>query len=190
MDLTELQYLAAPESAVTLLRSTVIDVNPLRIKCGAVSQVAASCLVMPSLGDVVLCMIADDQSATILSVITRFENEQPMLLEASAPIEMRFPSITLLSQKIDVQAERVDINVGVLKRLVDRVDDAVEFLSARVGTLFMHAKRSIKRVDELDQTSAGHLRLESPSLVELHGTVTVVSAEELVKFQSKQIHMG
>jgi hypothetical protein len=54
----------------------------------------------------------------------------------------------------------------------------------------MHAKRSIKRVDELDETHAGHLRLESQTLVELHGAVTVVSGEELVKFQSKQIHMG
>ena len=95
-----------------------------------------------------------------------------------------------MSQKIDVQADQVDNNIGVLKRLIDRVDDAIDFLSTRIGTLFMHAKRSIKRVDELDETHAGHLRLESPTLVELHGAVTVVSGEELVKFQSKQIHMG
>ena len=39
----------------------------------------------------------------------------------------------------------------------------------------MRAKRSIRRIDELDETRAGHLRLESPALVELHGAVTAVS---------------
>ena len=54
----------------------------------------------------------------------------------------------------------------------------------------MRAKRSIRRVDELDETRAGHLRLESPALVEVHGAVTAVSAEKLIRLQGKQIHMG
>jgi hypothetical protein len=186
----ELQHLTAPERSVELLQSTIIDLHPLRIKRGTNASVAASCLIQPGLGDVVLCMLSQGQDAVILSVIERFEPEKTLVLQTNSPVEMRFSSLSVLSQKIDVQADRVDINIGVLKRLIDRVDDAIDFLSTRIGTLFMHAKRSIKRVDELDETHAGHLRLESPTLVELHGAVTVVSGEELVKFQSKQIHMG
>jgi len=63
-------------------------------------------------------------------------------------------------------------------------------LSSSVGTLFMRAKRSIRRVEELDETRAGHLRLESPTLVEIHGEVTAISGEQMVKVQGQQIHMG
>ncbi len=191
MDYTELQHLTKPDALVTLIRTTVTDTQPLRIKRGSACVVAPSCLIKPELGDVVLCMIADDEdAATILSVVERFEPASSVVLDVASPLEIRVPSLSVMSQKIDVQADRVEVNVGVLKRLVDRFDDAVEFLSMRVGTLFMHAKRSIKRVDELDETKAGHLRLESPTLVEVHGAATVVSGEELIKFQSKQIHMG
>jgi hypothetical protein len=54
----------------------------------------------------------------------------------------------------------------------------------------MRAKRSIRRVEELDETRAGHLRLESPTLVEIHGEVTAISGEQMVKVQGQQIHMG
>jgi hypothetical protein len=89
-----------------------------------------------------------------------------------------------------VIAEHVEVNVGVLKRIADRVDETVEYLSSTIGTFFMRAKRSIRRIDELDETRAGHLRLESPALVELHGAVTAVSGEKLIRLQGKQIHMG
>ena len=82
------------------------------------------------------------------------------------------------------------VNVGVLKRIADRVDEVLQYFSSSIETMFVHAKRSIKRVDELDETRAGHLRLESPSLVEVNGAVTIVSAEKLVKLQADQIHMG
>lgn len=191
MDYTELQHLTKPDAVVTLVRTTVTDLQPLRIKRGNACVLAASCLVKPELGDVVLCMVVDDDDvATILSVVERFEPANAVVLDMHSPLEIRVPSLSLMSEKVDVQADRVEVNVGVLKRLVDRCDDAIEFLSARVGTLFMHAKRSIKRVEELDETKAGHLRLESPTLVEVHGAATVVSGEELIKFQSKQIHMG
>lgn len=191
MDFADVSKLAATECAVTLIQSTVIAQDPLRLQSGAPARCAASCVIKPQLGDSVLCAIpSNGDGATILMVLERFEPELPLVMESSSALEMRFPQMSVLSERIEVIAEHVEVNVGVLKRIADRVDETVEYLSQTIGTFFMRAKRSIRRVDELDETRAGHLRLESPALVEVHGAVTAVSAEKLIRLQGKQIHMG
>lgn len=189
MDRIELEKLTVEEKSVELVRSVVIKLAPLQIIRGVMATRAASCLLAPRLGDTVLCMILDGQ-AVILSVIDRLEPELPSVIDCLEPLEIRSSEINFLSQKIEIEAEQLNINVGVMRRIVDRLDDVIQYLSASVETIFTHAKRSIKRVDELDETRAGHLRLESPALVEVHGAVTAVSGEELIKLQGKQIHMG
>lgn len=191
MDFADISKLAATECAVTLIQSMVITQEPLRLQSGTVARCAASCLIRPQVGDRVLCAIpGNGEIASILMVIERFEPAQPLVMESSSALEMRFPQMSVLSERIEVIAEHVEVNVGVLKRIADRVDETVEYLSQTIGTFFMRAKRSIRRVDELDETRAGHLRLESPALVEVHGAVTAVSAEKLIRLQGKQIHMG
>ena len=191
MDFADISKLAATECAVTLIQSTVIALEPLRLQSGVAARCAASCVIKPQLGDSVLCSIpSNGDCATILMVLERFEPELPLVMESSSALEMRFPQMSVLSERVEVVAEHVEVNVGVLKRIADRVDDTVEYLTQTIGTFFMRAKRSIRRVDELDETRAGHLRLESPALVELHGAVTAVSGEQLIRLQGKQIHMG
>ena len=189
MGYAEHKNLLMQEQAVEIIRSTVIDVSPWRISRGSLASCAASCLIQPRLGDTVLCMVAEGQ-AVILSVIERSEPELPSVIDSSAAIEIRSPQISFLSQTVDIHADQMTVNVGVLKRIADRVDEVLQYFSSSIETMFVHAKRSIKRVDELDETRAGHLRLESPSLVEVNGAVTIVSAEKLVKLQADQIHMG
>lgn len=189
MDYIALEKLSVEEKSVELVRSVVIRLDPLQIMRGVQASRAASCLLEPRLGDAVLCMVLDGQ-AVILSIIDRLEPELASVIDSTTPLEIRSSEINLISQKVGIEAEHLNINVSVMRRIVDRLDDVIQYFSSSVETIFIHAKRSIKRVDELDETRAGHLRLESPTLVEMHGAVTAVSGEELIKLQGKQIHMG
>ena len=190
MDFTDLESLAAENIAVTLLQSTVTSIDPLCIKGGIRAKPAASCLVRPDLGDIVMCTSSHHGMSHILAVLERSQPEQTMTICSDSEVELQFPKIGLISEEIDVVADRANVNLRIFSRIAERIDDTVEFLSSSVGTLFMRAKRSIRRVEELDETRAGHLRLESPTLVEIHGEVTAISGEQMVKVQGQQIHMG
>lgn len=190
MDFTNIESLAADSVAVTLTQATVTSLNPLSIKGGIGAECAPSCLVRPELGDVVLCTNPAQGPVYILALLQRSQPEQTMVLSANSAVELQFSKIGVVSEEIEVVADRATVNLRMFSRIAERIDDTVEFLSSSVGTLFMRAKRSIRRVDELDETRAGHLRLESPTLVEIHGEVTAISGEQMVKMQGQQIHMG
>ncbi|MCE7505974.1 DUF3540 domain-containing protein [Polynucleobacter sp. IMCC30063] len=190
MDFPKTDHLVAVDSEVRLVKTAIISVDPLRIKNNAPALLSASCLVEPRVGDMVICALAGDGHAYILSIVERLEPNKESVLHFSAPLEIITPSLSIKSIEMAVFSEKVECHIGKLKRVVDSVEDFVENCLVSFGTFFMLAKRSIKRVEELDETRAGHLKLESPTLLEMNGAVTAISGEELIKMQSKQIHMG
>ena len=216
MEQMDFENLSAEDVQVQLVQSTVVGVAPLRLKGGYDGQVAASCLVQPELGDTVVCIrgvdadqVADQavdqpragtvqgderpaqaKTAVVIAIVSRLNSSAPLRVTATVPLQIHTAGLELLAPRIEIHAQQVELNAGRLHQLVDRIDEAADYISSRVGTLFMHAKRSIKRVEELDETRAGHLRLESPALTEIHGAVTAISGEQLVKVQSKQIQLG
>jgi hypothetical protein len=163
---------------------------PMTLEGGRAVSLAPSCLIQPEVGDTVLCVTPIGSDPIIVSVLARSNPKEKMLIDCESPIEIRTPSFNMLSHNVSLTAEIAECNVGLLRRLAERVDEVVEYFSSNVGTIFAKAKRSIKRVDELDETRAGHLRLESPALLEMHAEVTAISGEQLIKMQSEQIHMG
>lgn len=190
MDFDNIKHLVPPETSVRLLQSTVIGLEPLRITSGLAARRAASCLVSPELGDTVLCCADDNGQATILAVIERQAPNLPLQLHTSCPISLQAPEFHFTSQVFNIDSTEMTVNVSLFKRIADRVEDVVEYLNLNVNSLFTRAKRSIKHVEDIDDTRAGHLRLESDTIAHLHGEVTVVSGEKLVQLQSQQIHMG
>jgi hypothetical protein len=212
MEQMDFENLSAEDVQVQLVQSTVVGVAPLRLKGGYDGQVAASCLVQPELGDTVVCIRGVDadqpadqpravtvqgdelpaqaKTAVVIAIVSRLNSTAPLRVTATVPLQIQTAGLELLAPRIEIHAQHVELNAGRLHQLVDRIDEAADYISSRVGTLFMHAKRSIKRVEELDETRAGHLRLESPALTEIHGAVTAISGEQLVKVQSKQIQLG
>jgi hypothetical protein len=187
----EIQELSAPDQRVSLVQTTVVSVGPYKIKNGSLARVATSCLVTPSVGDSVLCAHAEnDTQATILAVLVRLQPELPLIIAPEAALELQVNEITLVTGQAHLVASKVNVSIEVLKRVVNRIDEVVDYASSTFGSLFVRAKRSIKRVQELDEVQAGHIKIESPTLIEVHGSVTAISAEHLIQMQSKQIHMG
>lgn len=189
MDIQNTENLAVVDSSASLIKTTIIAIEPLRIKGNLLAKRSVSCLIEPRIGDTVLCAQPDDY-AYILAILERLEPEKETLIYSEAPIVLQASSMTVSAEEIQLISDRVDCNIGTLKRVVQTVEELVGNCTASFNTFFMFAKRSVRRIEELDETRSGHLKLESPTLVEVNGAVTAISADQLIKMQSKQIHMG
>jgi hypothetical protein len=190
MDIQNTKNLSAIDSAVNLIRTTIIATEPLRVKDDQPANCAVSCLVQPRIGDSVLCAVSNQDQVYVLAVLERLEPQKETVIYSAAPLILQTTNLTVASEEIELMANKVNCNIGSLKRMIEAAEDLVGHYRASFGTFFMFAKRSIRRVEELDETRSGHLKLESPTLVEVSGAVTAISGEELIKMQSKQIHMG
>jgi hypothetical protein len=168
----------------------VIKVQPLQVKGGIPAMLAPSCLIQVQVGDVVACAMGSQGSAYILAVLERFDPAADMVLSSTSPISVQAPQINLTATKVNLVADELVANIGLLKRLIDRAEDVVGSLVASFDSIFIRAARSIRRVEELDELTAGHVKIDSPALVEISGEVTTIAGEELIKMQSQQIHMG
>ena len=176
--------------APQLLTGRVIGTEPLRLDNQALARRAVSCLIQPEPGDSVLYLSAAGLPATILAVLERPDFDAALVLDTLRPLRLQSPELQALCGKARLVAEEAQCHVGLLRRVARRIDEAADYVASCFGSVFMQAQRSIRRVEQLDHTQAGHLRLESASLTELHGTVTTLTADQLVKVSAAQIHMG
>ena len=190
MDISSTNNLSAVDAQLIFMQSTVVKVNPLQIKNGVSASLATSCLVEPELGDSVVCTTSSSGEVFILSVLKRLNPETPLLISTKNPISINAPSLHLIASKIDVVAEEMTSNIGVMRRLITHAEDIVGSFVASFDRIFVRANSSIRRVEELDELIAGHVKIDSPALVEISGEVTTISGEELIKMQGQQIHMG
>lgn len=190
MDIQSTENLAAADVSVNLMQSTIIALDPMRIKGNIAATCAVSCLVMPRVGDTVLCATHDSEQVYVLAILNRLSPDSETLIGSDAPLALQASRIAISGEHIDIVADQMNCNIGVMKRVIQKVEDVVGHCVSSFETLFTFANRSTRRTQELDETRAGHLKLESPTLVEVSGALTAISGEELIKMQSKQIHMG
>ena len=132
----------------------VHSIDPLILDIDKSAVLAPSCLVQPNVGDLVLCVTPKGCNPVVVSLLIRKSPQTTLLIQTEVPVELRSPQFDLLSHTVSVMAERAECNVGVIRRLADRIDEVVEYFSSSVGTAFLRAKRSIKRVEELDEIKA------------------------------------
>ena len=126
----------------------------------------------------------------ITAVLVRAKPDDPIVTTIPTGLELRANGISFLTSEMELVASKLTCNIGIIKSWADRIDHSVELMTSTLGSAFVRAKRVLRRVDEIDETSAGHIKLDSTSLLELNGEVTAISGESLVKVQSEQIHMG
>lgn len=190
MDISNVNDLSAVDAELLFMHSTIIKVNPLEIKNGVPATLAASCLAQPEVGDTVACVTTSNGDVFILSILKRLKPDSDLMISLSTPVSLSSPRIHLAAQQIDLVANEMTSNIGVLKRLIGHAEDIVGNLVASFDKIFIRANSSIRRIEDLDELSAGHVKIDSPALVEISGEVTTISGEELIKMQGQQIHMG
>lgn len=177
---------------------------------GLTARAAASCLVTPEPGDVVLLALGE-QATYVLAVLERKDAPLKLCIDGDGEIEVRgklsltakeavavaSPDVSLLSGRLDVRAvdagvalERLSMfgrylqgEIEKVKLLGDTFDTVFERVSQRV-------RRSFRTVTEVEQVRTENLDMRARRTMNLHGENTVITAKKLVKLDGDQIHVG
>ena len=86
-------------------------------------------------------------------------------------------------QQLSYVGRLIKSEVEKVKVFAGSVDSWLDRLSQRV-------KRVYRTVEDLDQLKAGRIDHSAKKTMHLHGQHTLMTAQELVKLDGEQIHMG
>lgn len=179
-----------------------------------VAQRAVSCLVAPRVGDRVLVAMEEDGDNFVLAVLARETSGTTTIavegdldlrapqgkvtivaregvdIAASAPVRITASAVDIAAvegrlafQLLDVFGAVVKAELGKVKALASTIDSVLERVSLRV-------KRSYRTVEEVDQVRAQQIDYVAKTTARLHGENTLITAEDLVKLNADQVHLG
>jgi hypothetical protein len=202
------------QEAGTVLRvegtSIVVETTTGKYK----ARRAVSCLVAPEPGDRALVAALDDGTVYVLAILER-EAGQPTAISVEGDLMVQLPngrfSVAAQEGVNLISGENVEIVAGGLKVNAARGSFAIEQLSF-LGTLLQaniekaklvagsldstlerwsqRVKRSYRFVEEIDQVRADQIDYSAQKSLSLHSRNAMVTAEELVKLDAEQIHVG
>ena len=180
-------------------------------------RVAASCLVRPECGDLVLLALPHKkkEAAYLLAVLERAAAETAMQIDlgagarlsaekgavdiaagtdlrlsAGGQMEASAPTITFasaatrwLTHSFSLLSKTVEAVCSVWKESSRERETTAEVWTQRLGDSYRH-------VQDLDETQAGMSRTLARETALVHGRVTYVQAEEFVKVDGGEVHLG
>ncbi len=203
------------ESAEARRQSGVGDMVVVRTTHGELEAVrAASCLVSPEVGDEVLVAAIGDGRAFVLAVLVR-AHLTPTLLEVEGDLSIRTKhgrvdiaaqegvglttakGLSMTAAEVDMTAvtgrvgfEKVVLlagdalaQLGRLKVDASTIDTVAERLSQKL-------KRYFRVVDEIENVKTRYLNVLTSKTMRLHAENAVLTADQLVKMDGEQIHVG
>jgi len=175
---------------------------------------AASCLLEPAVDDVVLLALTPTGTNYVLAVLEREEGAKATM-KLDGDLELQLPKgrftvaaqdgIDLLSSReVAVTSESVKVTAregsAVLERLsllgdvvraeVGKVKLLASTLDSIVERVSLKAKNVYRHVAETDQLRAERIDHSAKCTMSLHAGNAIVTAEELVKVDGEQIHLG
>jgi hypothetical protein len=174
---------------------------------------AVSCLVAPAEGDRVLVAVPPLGELYVLAVLAR-TSQAPLVLRldtstaiecagelsilGTEAVELRSPGevrttakvarttaveAVIATDRLSVVSRLVEANAQHVKGVLGIVDTVLDRLSQRV-------KNSYRFVEELDLTRAKSVDLRASETVHVRGQNAFMTADDLVKMQAQQIHLG
>ena len=174
---------------------------------------AISCLVEPVLDDTVLLATAADGRSWVLAVLEREATGVVLSVDGDLELRPRAGRVAIKSTEgvsiasggdVSVAAKSVDVNaldgrvvfqrLSYLGRLVRSEVEKVKVFAGTFDAVMdrfsQQVKRSYRRVEELDQLRAESIDHTADKTMNLQAKNTLVSAEQLVKVNGDQIHLG
>lgn len=168
---------------------------------------AASCLLTPEAGDTVLLARSSDEKLWLLAVLERATPQQAVqiIVDGDLNIATRGGSLTLnsecqlalASQRLQVQSTHGDCRIGNLEYRGDELNARVT-LSRWVGercesvwhTLTQLSEAVFRQVRKTEHVRVGQLDYQAEDYARLHARNTLITAENIAKIDSDQIHVG
>jgi hypothetical protein len=175
---------------------------------------AASCLIVPATGDEVLVSGPDPSRVYLIAVIeqadprhTRLEMAGDVVMgSADGDVALESPrAVSLRGQDaVRVETAAFSLQAQDARCVTDRMRCVATEVQATVGVTRLIGKAyeavldrlstisrlSFRTTQDVEQVRAGTLDYEAEQAVRLHGEYTLVTGQELVKVDAKQIHMG
>lgn len=175
---------------------------------------AASCLLEPAVGDKVLLVTDTEGGDYVLAVLERAQAQGATLsLPANTDIRAASGRLTMMAQggiglqspgeiglqgaTLKVEALRGEVTIEDLslvgdawRSCVDRVKAVGKTFDSILERCHQRVSRSYRQVDELDQVKARQIDYQAETSLQLHAKYTLMTADELVKLDGEQIHLG
>jgi len=174
---------------------------------------ATSCLIEPAEGDCVLFSIVPGRGTYIVAVLER-ENENARLT-VEGDLELRVPNgrfvvaardgidlvstgnvgvvadaFKLTTRTADVVLEHLGLIGTTVQAQVQKAKLVAETIDQAADRLTQRIKRAYRFVSEIEQVRAHRIDVAAEKTFNLHAQNAVVTAEELVKVDGGQIHLG
>ncbi len=181
---------------------------------------ARSCLVAPECGDIVLLATLPRGECYVLAVLDRpgegageERSRTKLSLDGDLEIELATGRLTVAAQQgvdlaaggnVSVVAPGINVHAADGNVLIDRLSvlgsvfhaevDRIKVLAASAESVFdrvvQRVKRAYRTVEETDQLRAGRMDYVAKTSMNLHAGTALLTAEELVKLDGEQIHLG
>jgi hypothetical protein len=189
----------------------------LRVRAAACdydAKRAVSCLVEPVADDIVLVALAPNGAAYVLAVLEREEGAKATLsTDGDLELRQRHGRVTIAAQEgIDLIAAKdirlvgqgLAINAsegnvvvnklsfvgGLVRAEMDKVKLLAQTFDSVLDRFSQKARNAFRTVQETDQVRAERIDYSATSTMSLHGENALLTAEELVKVDGEQIHLG
>jgi hypothetical protein len=180
-----------------------------------VARRAVSCLVAAEVDDLVLLARSPREGAFVLAVLRRDRPAGTTTVALDGDVDLRLASgrlrvaaqegVDLLSaREVNVDAPKLRVNavegsvvvqgLSFLGGVVSAELEAVKLLASRVHSVVervsQQVQRSYRTVTETDQLRAQRIDYTAEKTMSLHGEHALITAEDLVKVDGDQIHLG
>lgn len=175
---------------------------------------SVSCLLEPMVGDKVLLVTDTEGGDYVLAVLERAADQISTLnlpgdtqinaqagrlslsardgigMSSAREIAMQSGSLKVDALKGEVTVHELSLVGEAWRSCVDRVKSVGKTFDSILERCHQRVSRSYRVVDEMDQVKAGQIDYQADSSLQLHAKYTLMTADELVKVDGEQIHLG
>ena len=175
-------------------------------------QRAASCLLMPQLGDTVLISGPNAEQVYLIAVIKQ-SSPTHSLIQIQGELELEATQLSFKTQEVlslrsqdalVMQSEQVQLATDQAQFLVNDMQYVGKQVHSQIGIvrllgkvyesivdrLSFMSKDSFKVTENVEHNRAGTLDIQAEQSARIHANYTMLTGKDLVKVDAKQIHMG
>ncbi len=175
---------------------------------------AVSCLIEPEVGDTVALLTTVTGACYVTAVLEREAGatgrivadgdleiqlrsghfsvaaQEGVNLVTAKEVSLVGGSLRVHAQDGNVVMERLSFLGAFARAEVEKIKVVAGSLDQVLDRFSQRVKRSFRHVEELDQVKAEHIDYAAKSSMSLHAENALITAEELVKVDGEQIHVG
>jgi hypothetical protein len=158
------------------------------------AQRAASCLVEPQTGDVVL-FARSEEGYWIVAVLVaagqrNLHLQGPLLHAQARHINLTADTLTTTSQNWKATHVQTHLSAQYIQANVAAVEWLSERITSFVGMLVGRFRTSLREVSDIDSTKCGNFDLTVDQTMAIASESGIITGTKLIKLDGAQIHVG